>query len=448
MRKLLIRLQSDALHIEVIKNLKASFFIKISSMILGLLVQLLLVRMLGIEQFGIYTFIWAAFLTLAILGKLGFELAAIRLVATYRTNKQWSLLYGFIRRSRVLIFLASCLVSFTTYFVLTSLVKLGRVEAEIADVFFISLLILPIYTLSELNVGILRGLDHLTQALFTQNIFFPLTIIFFMLLHRVFVEQMSAYTIMLISGVALLLTVFVQHRLILKTLPTSIKREMPIYHTKEWTRISIAMMSSSGIEQLMRQLDIIVIGAFIGPAASGVYSVAIRFSRMVNLGLQISNQATAHMMSPLYVQNCKDELQKVVSLTTIASIATTLPIVFILLFWPSEILGLFGRSFADEGKIILQILLIGQLVNALSGPNGLLMNMTNYQNELVLIVIVALLTQIGSMWLLIPTIGVTGVAIARTIATIFRNIAITLRIRRHLDINPTIFSRYILGRVV
>ena len=59
--------------------------------------QFVLVRILGVEQFGVYTIIWTAAITVAILGKLGYELSSIRYIADYRVHQQWALMLGFIK---------------------------------------------------------------------------------------------------------------------------------------------------------------------------------------------------------------------------------------------------------------------------------------------------------------------------------------------------------------
>jgi O-antigen/teichoic acid export membrane protein len=203
------------------------------------------------------------------------------------------------------------------------------------------------------------------------------------------------------------------------------------------------MMVSSGIDQSLRQIGVIVIGIFIGTTQSGIYAVAARFARLVNVGLQISNQSTAHMLTPLYAQKRDEELQKVVSMTALATMLTTVPIVVVLLIWPSTILAFFGKAFAVQGVLAFRILLVGQLVNSLSGPNGLLMNMTDYQNDMLRILLLTLVVNLGFLPFFVPMFGVAGVALATTLAICFRNVVATIRILNRLGINTTIFSRYV-----
>jgi O-antigen/teichoic acid export membrane protein len=204
------------------------------------------------------------------------------------------------------------------------------------------------------------------------------------------------------------------------------------------------MMLGSGFARILHQMDILVGGSFIGTAASGIYSVADRFANLVNFGLQISNQSTAHMYTPLYVNGQKQKLQRVVSLTVLIAVITTVPIVAALFTWLNQTLALFGEAFSEQGAIILQFLLFGQFVHVVSGPNGLLMQMTNYQNEMALIQLATLVFDAALLVALVPTFGLLGAAIAAASATVFRNLVITVRVQRHLGINPTAFSRHLL----
>ena len=116
------------------------------------------------------------------------------------------------------------------------------------------------------------------------------------------------------------------------------------------------------------------------------------------------------------------------------------------MIWPEQILNLFGETFAVQGIFLLQILLGGQLFNSLVGPNGLLMSMTNYQAELVSIQLTALGGQVTILFLFLPALGPAGVAMARSIAIILRNVILTARVKHHLDVNTTIFSPHIWSR--
>ena len=434
------RRSDGSLRTQVMRNMGVSLVVRVFSMGGGLLMQLVLARLLGLTEFGLYTYAWASMLTLLIIGKMGFEFSSIRFVADYHTQQEWGLLRGFMLQARWLVLGMTVFAALGAAIALQALLRTSRLEPETVQVFGVALVVMPIWGIAEVQSGILRGANRLSIALFTQNAMLPLGIALLAPLLLLIDGARTAVGALVISAVVALITVSLQFAMIRCVIPRAAGRVVPVFQTRAWLKVSGAMMLSTGVEQLMRQLDVIVVGTLIGAAATGVYAVAARFARLINIGLQISNQSTAHMYTPLYRQGRQAELQKVVSFTALVTMLTTIPLVLLLFFFPDPILTLFGESFSQQGTVALQILLVGQSANAIAGPNGVLMYMTRYQNEMIFILVTTLLIDLLLMLLLIPHLGLAGVAVAVSVAAVFRNAATVWRVRRHLGIDTTIFA--------
>ncbi|RIK38580.1 MAG: hypothetical protein DCC55_20720 [Chloroflexi bacterium] len=437
------RLFIDSLRQTAARNMGVSLLVKLLSLASGLLTQLVLARLLGVAEFGVYAFVWAIFLTCLIVCTWGFPISAIRFVASYQSQAEWPLLRGFIRQARLLVLGISLLVAVVGAGILPWLSNQRLIDPALGQHISLALLLLPLYALLEVQAGILRGANQLLLALLSQNVFFHLFTAGLVQLSLLVIDGLTVNRAILLSGGGIAFTVIIQHFLIVRRLPALIWYAPSTFQTREWLRVSGVLMVGTGLEQLMRQLDVLVLGSLVGTTASGIYVVAARFASLVNVGLQISNQSTAHLYPSLYVEKRTSDLQKVVSFTTLVTVVTTLPLVLALIFWPQQILGWFGETFAVEGALVIQILLFGQFINALSGPNGVLMQMTNHQDEMVWIIAIACVLQFILLTIFALRFGLVGVALATSVTIAFRNIIVSLRVRRHLGINPTFFSRSI-----
>ena len=67
-------------------------------------------------------------------------------------------------------------------------------------------------------------------------------------------------------------------------------------------------------------------------------------------------------------------------------------------------------------------MLVGQIINAFSGSVGVIMQMTGRERLFQNILIVALIINIGMNFLLIPTYGIIGAAIASSASIVFWNL--------------------------
>jgi len=114
----------------------------------------------------------------------------------------------------------------------------------------------------------------------------------------------------------------------------------------------------------------------------GVLALCIAISNALNLvSLNIANSVLPKF-SELLSNNGFKRIENQIEINNIyKSIVRTnafilIPVTIYLIIFSKEILGIFGKSYAS-GAIILPIILIGQSINVLSGPNGSVILMSN-----------------------------------------------------------------------
>jgi O-antigen/teichoic acid export membrane protein len=122
-------------------------------------------------------------------------------------------------------------------------------------------------------------------------------------------------------------------------------------------------------------------------------------------------------MAVYHAQNSLQQLQRLVNLVAWCGVAFSLVCGLLLVIFGGRLLSLFGADFG-QGLRALYILVLAQVANALGGPVGIIANMTGNERSatwafLAAIVIVVLVTV-----LLVPSLGIEGVAIATLAGTI------------------------------
>lgn len=433
----LAALRTDTLQAKAMRNAGISLSVRMASIAAGFLAQLVLARVLGVSEFGLYAYTWSWMLVLAILGKAGGDIAAVRYVAAYRASQDMARLKGYIHFAIITCLGVSIVAACSVGLLLGRLSAYVNIAPTVAEGLVAMLYVLPIYALAMVQTGILRGVERIFEALLTQNLLLQLGILLFIGLHySLNASTPTAITAIWASGIAALATTAVQMVIIAKHTPILDRNVRAAYALKEWLTVSATIMTSTGLYQLFGQLDVLAVGTFLGTSVAGLYSVALRFTRLVMTGLEIANQSTAHMFPGLYQRGETRKLQQIVRLNASMSILYTLPPAFILFVWPTHILALFGESFVD-GATLLRILLVAQMVGVISGPNGILLNLTGHERELAMILGMTLIVFVTMLAMLIPTKGAIGAAVATLIAYSIHNFASSLRVWQRLRINPT-----------
>jgi O-antigen/teichoic acid export membrane protein len=182
-----------------------------------------------------------------------------------------------------------------------------------------------------------------------------------------------------------------------------------------------------------------MIGIFLGTTQAGIYTVASRLTELIGFGLVAVNQGAAPMISELYAQGRKEELQRLLKAGALGILAFSLPVALGMLLFGTMMLGLFGEAFI-VGYPPLVILTAGQLVNALNTGGGFLMTMTGHEKQAGLLIGLSTIVNVGLNGVLIPLLGIIGAAVATVTATVTWNVCLFIFAQRQLGINPTVWG--------
>ena len=170
---------------------------------------------------------------------------------------------------------------------------------------------------------------------------------------------------------------------------------------------------------------------FDGPASAGIYRVAFQ----VTMLFTIVNTSFAVMVGPRIAaagaQQDHLAVRRTVRSAGFLGSLICLPLLVLIMGWAEPVLGLFGGEFV-EGALALRILAIGQIVNVAFGPVGAALTMMHQERKVLLIELFAFGLSIASILLLMPTDGMIALAVGSMVASLVRNSASYVTLRRHM----------------
>ena len=103
------------------------------------------------------------------------------------------------------------------------------------------------------------------------------------------------------------------------------------------------------------------------------------------------------------------------------AVGVSAPLIAGLLFFPEEVLSLFGKNYND-GKLALMILAGAQFINISTGLVGPLLNMSGHHVFMMWLSVVTLVANIALNFALIPTYGIIGAALATGVTLVVKNL--------------------------
>ena len=380
---------------------------------------IVLARLLGTAEYGLYSLTDSMFTIVVGIALLGMDTGLVYFIPVYANGQHKKalrqiiqiglgvpLVIGIIAGILLFIFADSIALKLFHQAVLTPLLKI----VSFAVPFGVSITGM---------VAVTKGFKQMRYKVIAQDVGLSLMKLLFTLLLALTgltaLKAITAYTAATIGASALLL--YLLHKLY----PLNRKPDLNAKKLKEMAKFSFPVYLSRLLDTFGPSLKTILLGMLNTIASVGIFTVAMRI-RMVGRAF---HNAIIMMSMPivadLYGKKKIEELGRFYRAMTKWTFTFNIPLFLIVLLFPDALLLVFGSSFV-AGSMALIILALGDLINAATGICGVMVTMTNNSWLNTLNSIVSLSLNITLSILLIPKFGVVGVATATAISLIVVNI--------------------------
>lgn len=279
--------------------------------------------------------------------------------------------------------------------------------------------ILFFYAITTLNIELIRALDHLYVAeLFRNSIKYIPFIIGAVIINytnnHTFLVQVFLGSFIILSFITsgVVYYYFSRKKLITQVVYTSYKEIV----TKSYP-IAVSGMALF----LLLSFDILFLKKYKDDATIAFYSLAVKLMTILSMIIVTVNITVSAKIAEQYANENRSQLKKTLTNSSRLIFALTLPAALVLCFFPEFILGFFGAEYV-AAKDTLLILTIGQVICSAFGSAPVYLNMTGRQHIFQLVVLIAVVLNLGLNRFLIPIYGMVGAAIAFVISAIFWNL--------------------------
>jgi O-antigen/teichoic acid export membrane protein len=199
----------------------------------------------------------------------------------------------------------------------------------------------------------------------------------------------------------------------------------------EIVRISSPMMVTAAMAFLLGQTGVIFLGIFRTETEVGLYAIAVKLATLTSFLLAAINSMAAPKFAELFYKGELGELLSVARKSTKLAFWATLPILLMLVLLGETILKtLYGTEFAAAYPAMM-IMVVGQVINGMSGSTGNLMNMTGNEREFRNMIVAAALVNVALSFILIPRFGMLGAAASAAVCLVIWNVGALVYIKHH-----------------
>ena len=443
LKALLCKVRTKDIHLkELLSGTTVALFLRIIGIIFGYIFTLLITRKFGADTMGIFALCTTVLSIASILGRLGTDTALLRFVAEYSAQDRKDLVKEVYGKALKIAIPFSISLTIILFFSSPYISKYIFHKEHLSNYFQItSLAVLPL-VLTFLNSQSLRAIKRIREYAFFQNIsqFLFGSIFLFLLLTFSIKNSLPviAYVLAIFTG-AIFCHILWKKQSRLDS--SNVSNEMS---TRNILHVSLPMLLSGSMLMITHWTNTLMLGMFRTEAEVGIFNVAAKISTSISFTLIAVTTIAAPKFAEFYGKKDYIGLEKFIQQSTKLIFWTSLPILLVIAFFPSFILGIFGDEF-KTGVFALLVLTIGQFISSISGSVGILLNMTGKHKVYQYIMIATTILNIILNLLIIPKYGINGAAIVTMISFAFWNLSSVIYIKYSLNI-MTLYIPFLLKK--
>lgn len=381
--------------------------------------QIYIARTLGAGNLGVFGLLDVAVQTIAALCSLGVGNLAVRFIPEYMADGRASHVRHLVRSVYKLAFTSGIIAASVLVLCRPWLLAMFESLRPYSNAILLMSVMVPVGMLLGVSQQVLRGFFDIrylvAMSSFLQLILKVALTAFFCSLGMNLVGYVAA---VVISSVVCLLGMLIGIGRHLSCLPVDNNDGLPVDRA-EWWSYGRVMYGNSLLGMVAAPLEGSLLAGVIDVSAVGVLVVI----RQLNSFPQIFLQVIIAIVAPMFVAaRERTEVAHLYHLATDWMCRLAFPLLLFLMVRASSILSVYGVGFSALGSSALMIISVAQAVNLVCGPVGNMLNMKGFQTQMFYVSIASSILLIIGTVILVPSLGLSGIAVATAVSTSVANI--------------------------
>lgn len=414
-------------------------FVRVLSLIATLLSSVVLARALGADSFGLYVFALSVTSLLSIPIQMGVPTLVVRETASADAVQDWpaieSIRVWALRWNMTLgLFMAGAFIGVAIIFA-------DQASDQKWVYILAAAIILPLAITGTFGAA-LRGLRHIVLGQLPIEVLRPFAIVAVIFVIWTQTDYTLDTTLALsVNLVATILAGLVAMLFLRKRLGKRYKTGTPyVFQNRAWAKAIVPIALMSGLHIINQNLDLMMIGVMRTNAEVGEYKIAVSAATFVIFGLSAIQLVAMPYVSRYFKKKNFGELQKLASLSALASIIMAAPVMALFAVYGDVLIRvIYGQEFANALSPLI-ILSIAQLINGFFGIVWPLLVMTGNEQAGFRGLLISTSVNVSLNLALIPTYGASGAAVATGCSIVVWNILFWWSVWRHLKIDASILG--------
>nr|WP_281273440.1 flippase [Salinisphaera orenii] len=409
---------------------------RVANIALVFVMAIVLARHLGVEGYGVYSYVLALVSLIAIPAQLGLPALVVRETAKAEAERDWGRLRGVWRWAGLTASAFSLLLAITAGSLAWLFAGSFR-NVELAA-FVWGAAFVPLVALESLRGAALRGLRKVVQGQLPSQIIRPALLIIIVLIYGAYIQHpVRADYAMAFNVLAAAIAFAIGAWLLKRERPQALVDDCsrPVYESRRWLKSALPFAFISGLLFINTQTDIVMLGWFRTAQDVGVYSIAAKGAILAMFGSKIIDMVARPYFAKLYAGNETKTIQRLATVSgRIGFSLAILVTIVVVLLGKAMLQFVFGSEYV-VGYPALVILVCAQLVRAGCGIPNVLLEMSGHEHLTAKVMGLVACSNIILNLVLIPLFGMEGAALATACTVLISGGALSCMVRTRLGVD-------------
>jgi O-antigen/teichoic acid export membrane protein len=396
---------------------------------------ILLARMLGAEDFGLYALALTIFNMVSLTVVFGMDTGAIKFVSHHLGEGQSdkaretlvaaaSMAFGSGLIAAIGLALLAHPIAVTLY---------NKPDLVLSLLFFAAAI--PLGTLAIVLLSILQAFQTVRYTILIKYLWEPIGKFVFacVLLWAGFQLFGVLISIVIAFAVSAVLSIHAVYRLAFKGSDGFLVWNMQ--EARTLLAFCLPLAVSNLFSVVAPRSDILILGYWANTQEVGIYLAAFQTAAIMSLVLSAFDTGLAPIISRAWSQQDRARMRDSYQAVSRLSITVSLPIFCCLILFANDILKVFGSEFSN-GAAALMILAVGQVFNNATGSANTVLLMSGHSRLVMTNTVVMGVALLAVTATVIPYWGMTGAAIAASTTFILTNVIRVIQVWRLHHIQP------------
>jgi O-antigen/teichoic acid export membrane protein len=415
-----------------LKHSGLAFIVRIFGALAGFLMSIVITRTLSVEESGLFFLGFAICSAIGMLCTLGLTTALIRFIGGYHAEANWGVIKGVFNKGLITVLMTSISVALVIFLCCSFISNDLFDKPQFESILRVMAFAIPSFAVYQLVAFAFQGLHKPVISIFLQNIANQTLVVIALAIAAAFIIDLTATLVAIVFTSAAFFTAFIA---LIKWFSNKSLAVVADYsQTKQLVASAKPLFLMMLMGMLVQYSGQIISGVYLSATDVAYFSVAQRISMLTSFVLIAINLVAAPRFAASAKLGKTEELRSTSLFCSRMMIIMATPVVVFMYFFAEFLMGLFGEEYIQAAHL-LQILIIGQFVNVITGSVGYLLNMTGHEKDMRNVVFFSGPLALVLGVVLTPIYGATGAAIATAIALASQNLLAVYMVKKRLGFN-------------